>query len=373
MSVHVLFVIYSLGPGGAERVVSSLLSNHAQRGDQVDLVTMDAVDRDGLFYDLDPGVRLHAIGFARPAGNIFLALWNNLNRTYRLRKLIRRIDPQIVISHLVETNIVTLLALAGTNYPVIVTEHTDPYTYQLGRLWMLLRKILYPLAAKVVVLNKHAASYFGCSLARRVAVIPNPVQDQFYKIERSENPVQDERVIFLGVGRLDQAKRFEVMVEAFAEVYRELPNCSLVIAGDGPRRATLEHRCGELGILGAVKFVGQVSDIARLYQSASVFLSTSTLEGFPVAMSEAMVSGLPVIATKYGPGIQDLITDGVNGIIVARDDHSSLVAAMLHLARDSNARAGLGNNARKLYDQVCIKTVLRQWDGVYMSVLGAHG
>ena len=122
--MRLTLVISSLSCGGAERAAVLLAEGFLKKGHQVAVVTIYGKETD--FYKLPNQVRRLALNIAGNSAGLIQALGNNIYRLRVLRKAIRSLQPDMVISFLVETNILTLLALVKTDYPVIVSEQVDP-------------------------------------------------------------------------------------------------------------------------------------------------------------------------------------------------------------------------------------------------------
>jgi GalNAc-alpha-(1->4)-GalNAc-alpha-(1->3)-diNAcBac-PP-undecaprenol alpha-1,4-N-acetyl-D-galactosaminyltransferase len=354
-------VIAALGAGGAERVASILANAWAGEGIQVTLLTLD----DGSispFYRLDTRVRLTALGVAGDSRGWGEALFNNLRRLQRLRAAVASSAPDVVISLLTETNVLTLIASVGVRAPVVACEHTDPFGCPVGRVWGFLRRLTYRRAKRVVVLSERARSFFGRGV--RTEVIPNPViLPAAYATAAS---LRDSRNI-VAMGRLAPEKRFDMLLRAFAQIAERYPDWSLEILGDGPQRGALEKLRGDLGLERRVRLPGTSREPQTELLRSAMFVSSSALEGFPMAICEAMACGLPVVAAEYHEGIRELMHDGIDGIIVS-GDAAALAAAIERLIRDSDERARLGAAARKITLRYSPESVQRRWDILFGEV-----
>jgi glycosyltransferase involved in cell wall biosynthesis len=153
---------------------------------------------------------------------------------------------------------------------------------------------------------------------------------------RSELGLGGNVLVF--AGRLGPQKALGVLLEALAEV----PDITLVVAGDGPERAALEARARELGIDGRVSFLGAVprERVLRLFGAGDATVLSSAWENFPHTVVEALAVGCPVIATAVG-GVPEVVTDGDNGLLVAPGDAHALGAAIARFFGDAELRARL--------------------------------
>ena len=322
-------------------------------GVRVTLVTFDG--RSGDFYPLSEGVQRRSM--SDEAGSR-RSIWPGpLARSNWLRAVIRDATPDAVISFIDRTCVVTLVASLGLRVPVIVSERIDPEMYSPGRVWGLLRRLLYPSATAIVVQTDKVRNWSQRSFPRlRTRVIPNPVPCE---VVTSARP---PRTTILAVGRLDPQKGFDSLIVAFSHIASRHPDWQLKILGEGPERPRLEQLISELGLVDRVEMPGRRHDVMQQLSEAGVFVLASRFEGFPNALVEAMVSGRAVISTDCPSGPADLIEPGRNGILVPVDDVVALASALERLLLDPELRTRLGQEAVRIRERLSIGSVLRQWN-----------
>jgi glycosyltransferase involved in cell wall biosynthesis len=155
---------------------------------------------------------------------------------------------------------------------------------------------------------------------------------------------RDRKPLVLAVGRLVPVKRFDVLIDALAEVKTRRADLHAVIAGEGYERDALERRIAELGAQDWISLPGHVDDAALLdlYRRAWLLASASRHEGWGMTITEAAACGTPAVATRI-PGHMDAIVDGVTGVLV--DDDKGLAGAIERMLRDDASRAVLGKDA----------------------------
>jgi phosphatidylinositol alpha-1,6-mannosyltransferase len=150
------------------------------------------------------------------------------------------------------------------------------------------------------------------------------------------------------VGRMSSSERYkghDELIEIWPRVRARIPGATLVIAGGGDDRPRLETKAAATGVAGSVTFEGVVSAsrLSQLYREAGVFVMPSSNEGFGLVFVEAMRSGTPCIAAKGAA--EEIVDDGINGVIVEPGDRDALAAAVIELLGDSARRAALGRRA----------------------------
>jgi glycosyltransferase involved in cell wall biosynthesis len=172
------------------------------------------------------------------------------------------------------------------------------------------------------------------------------------------------------VCNLRPQKALDVMLSAVASLRPKLPDCRLLIVGDGVEREGLEALAEQLGLADAVTFLGQRDDIPDVLAAFDLFALSSDFEGMPLAVIEAMGAGLPVAATRVG-GIPDLIDDGVQGLLVPARDAGALASAMGELlsAPDLSRRLGEAGRARR-QEEFDIDVVVSRVERLYEELAG---
>ena len=141
-AMRIVFVIYSLAAGGAERVASTMINHWVDAGEQVTLVTFDSVEKD--FYRIDARVKRIALGLTGESKSRREFIGNNLRRVKSLRAFFRSSEFDVVVSFIDKANVLVLMATLGLGVPVIVSERNDPRKHAIGSVTAGLRRLLYP-------------------------------------------------------------------------------------------------------------------------------------------------------------------------------------------------------------------------------------
>lgn len=352
-------VIASLGSGGAERVMATLVREWAATW-HVTVFTFD----DGKvppFYDLPTTVDHRPLALAGDSTSVVEAVRANWRRVRRLRAAIQHASPDIVLSFGDQVNVITLLACRPLKAPVIVSERVDPRRYDPGRAWRALRRLTYPSAAAVVVQTERTREYLATRVGAHLVVIPNPV------VPGSRAGAAGEPLV-VAMGRLVPQKAFDVVIRAFANAAERLPGWRLVIAGEGPEHRALEALAEALGVADRVALPGAVRDNYGLLGRASIFAMASRFEGFPNALAEAMACGLAVVATDCPTGPRELTLHGTAGLLVPVDDVAALSEALVQLGGDERLRRRLGEAAAIAMAPYAPATVVKQWQELFGRV-----
>lgn len=355
-----------MAAGGAERVACTLANAWSSRGDQVTLMPTFS-GRGECFYELSADVRL--VYLADLVSSRVRTFVNQLARLRALRRFMTTEHPDVIVSFLSNVNVAAVLASAGLGIPVIVCERIDPFVMPTTRLLRLACRFTYPLAdALMVQTHAVAAKYASSGLTlRRVHVIPNPVPGQILDIQQHAGIGNKKRL--LSVGRLDEQKQFDVLIKVFASLAGRLANWSLRIVGEGPLRPVLQRQIIKLGLERRVELPGRTANIGEELTEADAFVLTSNYEGFPNALLEAMVVGLPCVTFDCPSGPREMSMDGQVALLVPLNDEQALGHALERVMSDANLRKSLGSQARaSVIERFSLNKVLEQWDSLFEDV-----
>jgi len=353
----IAIVIADLGSGGAQQVASRIANRWVSEGRRISVITLDGPEGD--FFALDPAIERIVIGGIDISKYPLEAIRNNLKRIKALRLALQEFGGKVAIGFIAPMNIQLVLASRGLGYRTIISERNNPAKQSFGRLWDMLRQRLYPMA-DVVTANSHNALEVMKAYvpSDKLAFVPNPVRFELESLEPNKNRAP----FFLNVGRLHPQKGQDLLIEAFHEVQKHLPEWQLKIAGEGQYRLELERLIDKLGLCDRVELCGVVADTLPYYQQAGVFVFPSRYEGFPNALMEAMATGAACIATNSTPGHLELIRDNENGVIVPGEDPHNLAEAMLSLAEHPHRRMELGVAAAQSVKRYALDNVIEEWN-----------
>jgi glycosyltransferase involved in cell wall biosynthesis len=263
-----------------------------------------------------------------------------------IRKTVKTIDPSTILSFGEMWNNLVLLALTGKKYPVFISDRSTP-NKNLGKLQNKLRDRLYPKAAGYIAQTEKAAyvaSYKNWN--SNIKIIGNPVPE--IKLDRIAN------TNILTVGRLIKSKNVNRLIEIFRQVLEDsnqAKNWRLqVIGGNAAGLNILEElqqqvRDSRLGSYVALE--GSRSNVLDYLANSEIFAFTSTSEGFPNALAEAMSAGLAVVAYDCMAGPSDLIDDGINGFLVPENDEELFKKRLITLVENAELRQSFGAEAQK--------------------------
>lgn len=364
--MRIMLVISSLGTGGAERVLSEMANYWVAQGHSITLVTLDSTQSD--FYSLSPRIQRFALGLKGDSGSLWRAITSNIKRVLSLRDVFKRSAPQAIISFVDTVNILTILSGIGLGIPLIVSERTDPRHHHLGRQWRSLRRMLYPKASAVVVQTPGVCEWMQNVMPNtRIVTIPNPAR--IAVSQNKESFVFSSAHNIVAVGRLSHEKGFDILIKAFAHGAKAFPEWNLTIFGDGAARPSLEKLVTQLALGDRISLPGIIKEPMEALSSADIFVLSSRYEGFPNSLVEAMVCGLPVIASDCQSGPRELIDNGFNGILVNPANIREMAKALRSLMLNESLRRTLGMKAREVKSRFDSAIVLGLWEDLLNRVI----
>lgn len=209
-----------------------------------------------------------------------------------------------------------------------------------------------------------------------IELLPNPTDlSAFDRSDgarlRAEMGAKPEDTVIGFVGRLSAEKNLPLVLEAAAMVLGRVPNCRLLVVGDGPEAGDLRDRVRALGISDRSYFAGRRphEQIADCQDAIDIFVTASMSETQPLAYTEAMAVGTPVVAVR-APGAEDMIQDGHNGLLTdPAGGAEALARAVERLAADPRRRAELGGNAREWVRRYDVRSATQRLIALYEQAI----
>ena len=360
-NIKLTFVISSLSAGGAERVMSLMANYFSNKKYDITIMTFNL--KEISFYELNKKIKHVSLSIASDSKNMFIASFKNIFRVLKIRKEIKKIKPNIIISFVDKTNILTLFASKGLHIPVIISERVDPRYYFIGKFWNILRRITYLWAAALVVQTEDVKHWALLSLSKNVLVIPNPI-DIETRNKGTDKFIMPKGKIIIGLGRLRQQKGFDILIKAFAKISDHFSNWNLIILGDGKERENLEALIKILNLKNRIFLPGLIHNPILYLKKADIFVLSSHFEGFPNALLEAMSCGLPVISFDCPSGPREIIRDSIDGILVPPDNMDKLAEAMYDLMNNEEKRKKLGIKALEINERFKMEKVMAKWEAL---------
>jgi len=374
--LNILLFISALTGGGAERVTVGLANYLVRNGHQATILTLHDSSRD--FYTPDERVKRLSLNLAGENRGLS-KLTANWCRIQELRRMVRSEQPDVVVGMMPTATILCILACAGLATRVVGSERNYPGKKQIGRVWSLMRRLVYRFADAHVAQTKEGRDWIiRYAAAKNVSVIPNAVTWPILACNPHVQPlslVAPERRVILAVGSKADQKGFDLLLQAYAAIANQHPDWDLVIVGlasihdaNSCAREKLEELSDSLGIAERVHFTGLVGNVGDWYERADLFVLSSRYEGFPNVLLEAMAAGCACLAFDCKTGPRDVINHEINGLLVKDGNVSAMTSAINRAVGDIELRKKMSEQASKVVEDFSEAVVFEKWDQLFREI-----
>lgn len=367
-------------PGGTERTLSVQANYFAGHGHEVHIVTTETPANAVPAYDFSDKIRFHnlAIGYRDVDGGLSPSkLLGRLRRgrTHRARltALLMELRADVVVTmfghemsflYKIKDGSKKISEFHFSRDYRDVESRSQGYSWAKRQFTLLKewrkRRFIRHYDAFVILTRQDAAKWGALP---NLHVIPNA------RTFTTDNPAQLENKEVLAVGRYAYQKGFDLLLQAWAAVCREVSGWTLRIVGDGELRDELQQMVARLGVGDSVILARQSSDVQSLYRRAAIYVMSSRYEGLPMVLLEAQAAGLPIVSFACPCGPSDVVTDGRDGFLVPAGDTDALAARLLTLMRDPALRQRMGAAAYADSARFSTEAVMGQWERLFDSLL----
>lgn len=363
----ILFFLFSLNGGGAERTTVNIINNLNK--DKYNIILVLGTNKNNDYGELiDDKVKIHILKSAKLRYCLF-----------KLNKVIREEKPDLLFSTINSNNIILLLAklLFFKSIPVVVRETSNrTKSGKVNFVNRLLTSYLYnKFSSKIIALSNGVRDDLINNFyidKNKVKVIYNPVEidkikkmskEKVYDFEKRSN----EKVV-IAVGRLVDAKDYETLFRAFKLVLEKV-NSRLIVLGKGPLESDLKHFSKTLGIEKFINFMGFKSNPYKYMEKADVFVLSSKWEGFGHVIVEAMATETPVISTNCQSGPSEIIGKNENGMLVPVGDPKKLANAIVTLLNDRKLMMQYITKGKKRALDFNASIIVKEYEDLFDSLL----
>ncbi|MGC9198117.1 MAG: glycosyltransferase family 4 protein [Acidobacteriaceae bacterium] len=369
--MRVLHLISSGGMYGAEAVILNLSRTLNQQG-HASIV--------GVFSNAsNPNLQLHELALAESIESHQIPCHGQIDRSVpsAIRSLAASVQAEVIHAHGYKADVYAWLAMRGSDsqrrIPLVSTCHTwyddNPLVWLYGALD---RKVLRSYQAVIAVSDNVRTRLLAAGVsADQIHFIRNGIDLRPFNNAKNRPPTfvgaltptadpttgstadgaPDSEELLVGwVGRLTRDKGPDLFLRAIAQLRTRFPATRYIMVGEGPYRPECERLIAELAAGDLVQLLGQRSDMPAIFASCDLMVSSSRLEGLPMAILEGMAASLPWVATSVG-AVPLAIRDGENGLLIPPENVDLLAASMARLMLHPEERARMGAAARTLAEQ----------------------
>jgi glycosyltransferase involved in cell wall biosynthesis len=358
----ILFVIPSLEGGGAEKVLIEIITRLSPETYRLVLVMFKAK---GRFLSKIPS-NVNVYDLHKKNKYSFSKI------IFRLCIILKKINPNIVISFMPYANLIAMISriLAPSGAKYILTFHNcltrESEKEPFHQLKYFLYKKLFIRSNLIICVSKGVKNDLMSKLRiqsdQKMRVIYNPIDIDrigFLKDNKLEDYASTKFI--LAVGRLEIQKGYEYLLKAYGLIHSKIEEI-LIILGIGDEEQNLRELARQLGIQEKVVFLGFQENPYKYMKNASALVLSSLWEGFGNVIVEAMACGTPVISTDCPSGPNEIIDNGVNGILVPIADENSLANAIIDLLRNQKLRVAIIDAARKRAEDFRAENIIKRYE-----------
>ena len=285
----------------------------------------------------------------------------------KINNMIKRERPDIIHTHLECIKYVWPLSKIHN----IKHVHTLHYA-TIGSEALFCRKMIWHACQNsnfnLVVLSdairKDANTYYKIS-PDRIHTVLNGIDITRFRVDLRKYNTHEDDLLFICVASLTPVKNHQLLINAFYDFQRKHNRTDqLLLVGDGPLRGELEGLVAKLNMKNQVSFIGKVGNVEHFLRKSDVFVLSSHTEGVPLAVIEAMSSGLPIIAPEVG-GLKDMISG--NGFLFCCDDKDALIMAFEDITFNDEIRRIFSNQSSILAESYSLDNMARGYEQIYLG------
>ena len=357
--MKISFFIGEMGVGGAETVLAQIANHYAENKWDVEIVMLlgNQVAREHFHLD----ERIKIVNLSNPGKSYFK---NSFRWLKNINKHFKSFKPDVAVSFVGRVNAVVLTASLFNKIPIVVSERSDPHNDGRGETMLKYCDWVYKRANAIVFQTSYQKHCFSDGHEKRSHIIPNPIN-----ITQVNSSINEDPYLIVTAGRLHPAKNHKMLIRAMSIVKNAFPVAKCKIYGEGGLMSELAQLIKAEGLQDTVFLEGRKDDIGNYIEKAKVFAMSSDFEGLSNALMEAMLMGKICISTNYN-GVEDLIEDGKNGVIVPMDDEKAMANAIIGALSSTDGKYDLmRGKAKEKMIQCTPSHIMSRWDNVISALL----
>lgn len=358
--IKVCYIIGQLSIGGTEKQLYELVKNIDKKNFQPIIISLS---HGGFWSEEIKKLDIELIELKRKKSKEF-------KRLFHIVWLLHKIKPDIVHTFLFPANSYGRIASIVNRVPVIVSsERNLPELGKDKNTYMILIDKILSFFSDAIICNSMVAADMLVRVhhfnKNKIFVIHNGIN-----INQSNISLKENHNFSIGtVCRLKHQKNLKLFIDMARQLLNKKNNLKFIIIGDGPLKSELENYAVKLGLKECIFFLGEKKNVFDFLRKINVFVLTSLYEGLSNAIMEAMISGLPVVATDVG-GNRELISNGETGFLCQPNNISDLVEKVMYIIDNPKKAEEMGRNGRvKIINEFSIDKMVKKTENIYLRLL----
>jgi glycosyltransferase involved in cell wall biosynthesis len=360
--IKILYIITSLGLGGAERLLLYYIK----------FLDRSKYDLHVCCFRAKPDDLLEEMSKFATITNLKVNNKFNPLIIIQILKLIRKLNPDIIHTHLFQPRVYGTIAHMFYRRSVLVTQKHSIVNPKKHNIFIFFEMVSIRLNKKVIAISesvRNSLIKYELIPRSKIYVLTNCIDYQSFNKSADLNSRRDKNEIIIGtVGRLEKVKGINFLLFAIKIILAKFPSIKLEIIGDGSQTSELKEIAKKLGISNSVEFLGKFTDVIPFYKRMDIFVLASLNEGFGIVLLEAMAMGIPVVATNVN-GIKEVVVNGESGILVPPKNPEAIANAVIKIIENSELAEKLVNEGLKRSALFDVKEHVIKLDNFYRKLL----
>lgn len=347
---HIIVFVQHMTDGGAERVLSELISYwHLKNARVMVIETAPKMFKES--YCLPDGVKDIKLR------NTNIKYINYAIIYISMIKIMRKYPKASVLAFTESMILKLALTLPFVNNRIVLSLRNDPVSTPDSKIFRRLRDWAFSKSNANVFQTADAMHYFPPEVWEKSVIIPNPINPD---MPEAYTGLREKKIV--AVGRLSKQKNFKMLINAFTHLHKDFPEYSLYIYGRGELEDELRKQAKDLGVADYVVFPGFSEHIYQDIRKSALYVSSSDYEGISNSMLEALALGLPSVVTDCPAGGARLaIQNRENGLLVPTADEQAFYTAMKYMIENPEDAERMGMNAARIRERWPIEKIADRW------------
>ncbi len=370
----ITFLLLHLNYGGLEKQVVTL-ANELSKKYEVEFLVLYDLLHGKSFYELNKNIKvrfilnygpirwnelkniLKSLNIVKFIKYLFLDLKLIFTKYSKIRTITNSLQTDILISSRIE------FAAQIKRKDIITISQEHSYIENakyISKVRKAFNYINYLIVMTEAAKEKYENWFKGYNSYTSVIEIPNV-------INATEKIASLDSCQIISIGRLEDIKRFDTLIEIFSECLKKNNKLTLKIIGDGSKKEELITLCKNLNISNKVTFSGKLNsdNIEKELLKSAIFVLTSKSESFSLVLVEASSYGVPPLSFDVDVGPREIITNGLNGILVKNDDFNGMQEKILELMDNEKERKNIGKNAKLNAEKYYVENIVKKWEELF--------